>query len=96
MLGTASLHRLASLADQQAWRLALVGDPCQLQAVGRGDLFAELCANGRVHERTASSYARCEGCGQRSSRAGLIGLGSRRLGSGCAPRCRYGSASLVA
>ena len=28
----------------------LVGDPRQLQAVGRGGLFAELCATGRVHE----------------------------------------------
>ena len=28
----------------------LVGDPRQLQAVGRGGLFAELCRNGRVHQ----------------------------------------------
>ena len=32
------------------WRLALVGDPYQLQAVGRGGLFHELCATGRTHE----------------------------------------------
>ena len=50
MLGTASLHRLVDLADRHGWRLALVGDPRQLQAVGRGGLFAELCATGRVHE----------------------------------------------
>ena len=31
-------------------RLVLVGDHRQLQAVGRGGLFAELCANGRVNE----------------------------------------------
>jgi ATP-dependent exoDNAse (exonuclease V) alpha subunit len=50
MIGTASLHRLVDLAERQAWRLALVGDPRQLQAVGRGGLFAELCAAGRLHE----------------------------------------------
>ncbi len=50
MIGTASLHRLVGLAECQGWRLALVGDPRQLQAVGRGGLFAELCATGRVHE----------------------------------------------
>ena len=50
MLGTPSLHRLVDLADRHGWRLALVGDPRQLQAVGRGGLFAELCATGRVHE----------------------------------------------
>ena len=50
MIGTPSLHRLVDLADRQGWRLALVGDPRQLQAVGRGGLFAELCSTGRVHE----------------------------------------------
>ena len=35
---------------QQHWRLVLVGDPHQLQAVGRGGLFHELCATGRTHE----------------------------------------------
>ena len=50
MIGTASLHRLVDLADRHGWRLALVGDPRQLQAVGRGGLFTELCATGRVHE----------------------------------------------
>jgi conjugative relaxase-like TrwC/TraI family protein len=48
MIGTGDLHRLVTLAQQEQWRLALVGDPRQLQAVGRGGLFAELCANGRV------------------------------------------------
>ena len=51
MIGTAALHRLVELADRSDWRLALVGDPRQLQAVGRGGLFAELCATGR-HDRT--------------------------------------------
>ena len=35
---------------RNGWRLALVGDPRQLQGVGRGGLLAELCANGRVEQ----------------------------------------------
>jgi conjugative relaxase-like TrwC/TraI family protein len=50
MLGTATLDRLVDLAQRHGWRVALVGDPRQLQAVGRGGLFAELCTVGRVHE----------------------------------------------
>jgi hypothetical protein len=50
MVGTASLHRLIGIADSVGWRLVLVGDPRQLQAVGRGGLFAELCSSGRSHE----------------------------------------------
>ena len=50
MVGTASLHRLIDIADSVGWRLVLVGDPRQLQAVGRGGLFAELCSSGRSHE----------------------------------------------
>jgi conjugative relaxase-like TrwC/TraI family protein len=50
MIGTSSLYRLVDLGDRQRWRLALVGDPRQLQAVGRGGLFNELCGTGRVHE----------------------------------------------
>ena len=50
MLSTPALHRLVTLATNQQWRLAFVGDPRQLQAVGRGGLLAELCANGPVHE----------------------------------------------
>ena len=48
MLSTPALHQLVSLAEANEWRLVLVGDHRQLQAVGRGGLFAELCANGRV------------------------------------------------
>jgi hypothetical protein len=48
MLGTADLYRLVTLAESNQWRLVLVGDPRQLHAVGRGGLFDELCANGRV------------------------------------------------
>jgi conjugative relaxase-like TrwC/TraI family protein len=51
-IGTSTLHRLVHLAQAEYWRLVLVGDPLQLQAVGRGGLFTELCATGRVHELT--------------------------------------------
>ncbi|MGI9052107.1 MAG: MobF family relaxase [Ilumatobacteraceae bacterium] len=47
-IATPSLHQLVELAEPQLWRLVLVGDPLQLQAVGRGGMFAELCACGRV------------------------------------------------
>ncbi len=50
MLATHDVHRLTRLADQHHWRLALVGDPHQLQAVGRGGMFGELCATGRTIE----------------------------------------------
>ena len=50
MLGTSSLARLVDLTEAQGWRLVLVGDPRQLQAVGRGGMFAELCTTSRVHE----------------------------------------------
>ena len=50
MIGTPHLHRLTQLADQHHWRLALVGDPHQLQAVGLGGMFTELCATGRTIE----------------------------------------------
>ena len=50
MVSTPALHQLVSLAETNRWRLVLVGDHRQLQAVGRGGLFAELCANGRVDQ----------------------------------------------
>jgi ATP-dependent exoDNAse (exonuclease V) alpha subunit len=50
MLSTPALHRLVTLAEANRWRLVLVGDDRQLQAVGRGGLFAELCVNGRVEQ----------------------------------------------
>jgi conjugative relaxase-like TrwC/TraI family protein len=50
MLATGDLHQLTRLADSHDWRLALIGDPHQLQAVGRGGMFAELCATGRTIE----------------------------------------------
>jgi conjugative relaxase-like TrwC/TraI family protein len=49
MIATGDLAQLVTLAQRHAWRLVLVGDPCQLQAVGRGGLFDELCRNGRTH-----------------------------------------------
>jgi ATP-dependent exoDNAse (exonuclease V) alpha subunit len=50
MLTTPALHQLVTLAEANSWRLALVGDPRQLQGAGRGGLLAELCLNGRVEE----------------------------------------------
>jgi conjugative relaxase-like TrwC/TraI family protein len=52
MVGTGALARLVTLADQHHWRLALIGDHRQLQAVGRGGLFHELCVTGRSIELT--------------------------------------------
>ncbi len=50
MLGTPSLRHLTELADTNQWRLVLVGDPNQIQAVGRGGMFGELCTTGRSYE----------------------------------------------
>src|SRR5690606_17060463 len=50
MIGTPALARLTTLAIDHGWRVALIGDPHQLKAVGRGGLFHELCATGRAHE----------------------------------------------
>jgi AAA domain len=51
MLGTNDLHRLTLLAETQHWRLVPVGDPRQLQAVGRGGMFNELVtASSRTHQ----------------------------------------------
>ena len=48
MIATPALHRLVQFAERQSLRVVLVGDPRQLQAVGRGGLFAELCASARA------------------------------------------------
>ncbi len=50
MLSTPDLCRLTRLATNEQWRLVLVGDHRQLQAVGRGGLFGEICATGRTIE----------------------------------------------
>ena len=42
MLPTTRLTELADLADVKGWRLALVGDPLQFSAVGRGGMFGLL------------------------------------------------------
>ena len=55
MVSTPKLAQLLHLADRHQWRLALVGDPLQFSAVGRGGLFAHLVDTlgavelGRVH-----------------------------------------------
>jgi len=50
MLSTPNLHQLTQLATGEQWRLVLVGDHRQLQAVARGGLFGEICATSRVIE----------------------------------------------
>lgn len=50
MAGTGALDDLVVLAVSQQWRLVLIGDPRQLQAVGRGGMFDELCRTGRARE----------------------------------------------
>ena len=50
MLSTPNLHQLTRLATREQWRVVLVGDHRQLQAVGRGGLFGEICATSRVIE----------------------------------------------
>lgn len=50
MVATPALARFTALATKRRWRLVLVGDPYQLQAVGRGGLFAELCTTGQCVE----------------------------------------------
>ena len=42
MIPTARLAELADLADVRGWRIALVGDPLQFSAVGRGGMFGLL------------------------------------------------------
>ncbi len=42
MMPTAKLAELADLADLKGWRIALVGDPLQFSAVGRGGMFGLL------------------------------------------------------
>ena len=44
MIATHDLARLVSLAEQNEWRLVLVGDPRQLQAVGRADSSTSCAA----------------------------------------------------
>jgi hypothetical protein len=50
MVGTGALDDLVALAVAQRCRLALIGDPRQLQTVGRGGMFDELCRVGRTHK----------------------------------------------
>ncbi len=50
MLNTADLYRLVVHTEQRRWRLALVGDFHQLQPVGRGGMFNELCDTTRSIE----------------------------------------------
>jgi ATP-dependent exoDNAse (exonuclease V) alpha subunit len=70
MLATAKLAELIRLAEDRSWRVALVGDPFQFSAVGRGGMFGMIIDThggielDRVHrftnnwERTASLQLR--------------------------------------
>ncbi len=42
MASTDKLDRLAALADDRGWRVAMIGDPMQFSAVGRGGMFEHL------------------------------------------------------
>ena len=42
MAPTDKLDQLAALADNRGWRVAMVGDPMQFSAVGRGGMFEHL------------------------------------------------------
>ena len=42
MISTTKLSELTDLADVKGWRVALVGDPLQFSAVGRGGMFGML------------------------------------------------------
>ncbi len=42
MLATNKLDQFAKLANERKWRIALVGDPMQFSAVGRGGMFEYL------------------------------------------------------
>jgi conjugative relaxase-like TrwC/TraI family protein len=50
MIPTPKLAALARLADEQQWRIVLIGDARQLGAVGRSGMFAELAERGQVIE----------------------------------------------
>ena len=49
MASTEDLGRLVALVQEHRWRLACVGDPAQLPAVGRGGMFAHWCEMLPVH-----------------------------------------------
>ncbi|HVF14202.1 MAG TPA: MobF family relaxase, partial [Acidimicrobiales bacterium] len=49
MASTEDLARLVDLADRRHWRLACVGDPAQLPAVGRGGMFAHWSESFPAH-----------------------------------------------
>lgn len=51
--GTAStpkLARLAGLAEEKGWRVVMVGDPQQFNAVGRGGMFTYLSQESQLHD----------------------------------------------
>jgi len=89
MVGTGALDQLTRLAQAQRWRLVLVGDPRQLQAVGRGGMFAELCRTNPAHElatihRFKNTWEHQASLGLRAGRADALDayLHHRRVTAG--------------
>ena len=79
MVGTDRLDRLAALADDRGWRLALVGDPMQFSAVGRGGMFNHLIdTHGAIEldqvHRFANDWERDASLRLRSGDASVVDL----------------------
>lgn len=74
--GMVSTSHLAHLADQKHWRVALVGDPMQFSAVGRGGMFQHLLdTHGGIE---LDSVRRFHNPWQRHNRRTKSGRGFRR------------------
>lgn len=95
MVPTPKLAELFDLADRRQWRLALIGDPLQFSAVGRGGLFAHLVDTlgaielGRVH-RFRQGWEAEASLRLRRGDLSVVGLyeGHGRLHEGTATRMR--------
>jgi conjugative relaxase-like TrwC/TraI family protein len=96
MVSTPKLAQLFDLAERHQWRLALVGDPLQFSAVGRGGLFAHLVDTlgavelGRVH-RFNEHWERDASLRLRKGDLTVVDLYDQhgRLHDGTAIRMRY-------
>ncbi len=79
MVSTDKLAALASLADRHRWRVALIGDPLQFSAVGRGGMFDVLVDThgaielDRVH-RFHHAWERAASLRLRNGDVGVIDL----------------------
>lgn len=96
MVPTSNLRQLAYLADTHAWRIALVGDPLQFSAVGRGGMFGLFIdAHGaieldRVH-RFSNAWERDASLRLRAGDTDVADLYDQhgRLHGGTATRMRH-------